>query len=195
MSEVEPRISFAGETIKEDVLPVSKYLTPGIHLVKLTKAEEGLSPAKGTPYIRLYVEDKTGASQTFEMYLSTTLGKKGLSAYNMTITKIFELGVAILGGEEKTRTTLDSANTTELTSKINTNLTNKFFKLKLSGEEVLGAKGVFVKTKLGFGRVAENAGVPDAETKLRYNPDFDIKRLPVGETSEPSEVISGNTYL
>lgn len=72
-----------------------KYLTPGVHVVKVTNVESGESTKQGSPFVRLTVENANGETTTGDFYLNggafditaQTLFKFIAAAYNLDLTQ------------------------------------------------------------------------------------------------------------
>ena len=166
----------------------SKYLEPGINEVKLTGVEL-LTSQKGKPYIRMTVADSTGATCVHNYSLDTDINPgKEKSAWSITKNSILQLGIATIG-EAKTRTAMESGSPQEFATKLATSLTGKPFRLKVVGEEVMTQAGnKFTKAHFGSGYFAEATTVPADQSKLKFDPIKNIKRLPtvaVEETPAP----------
>ena len=169
----------------------SSILEPGIHNVKTESLEAGYSSQTKAPYIDWKVTDGS-ATCTNRYYLNTAV-KPGStkSAWDITKNAFLQIVANALNlNEEVAKSKLPVAQTPEeLATKLAAVVVGKPFRIKINGKEDKKSDGsIILRSEFASGRFCESASIPDAETRLRFNPAKDIKRVPVETTpiSTPS---------
>lgn len=154
----------------------SNYQTPGIFdNVKVTDVVIEKSPVKGSSYLKLVTEGEDGAvGSSTKMYLSTTPSQgKTISAWAVTARNIIDLFKATHNvDEEGAKQVIDLTKVTseeQLRDKLSAALVGRPFRAMFRGEKT--SKG---NTYAILGK-AESMRVPKTESKLRFNPETDIK--------------------
>lgn len=169
-------------------------IKPGISVVKTTAITTGVSTQKQTPYLEFTVEDSHGAELKQQYYLSTTVNPgKQKSAWDISKNAILALVAAANNLDEITaKTKMPNAKSAEeLAQKLSILLTGKEFRLKVVGEEKISQKGTkYVASSFGNGVFCESKQVAEAESKLFFNADKNIKKLAI----EPASTIADSTF-
>lgn len=158
-------------------------IKPGISVVKTTAITTGVSTQKQTPYLEFTVEDSHGAELKQQYYLSTTVNPgKQKSAWDISKNAILALVAAANNLDEITaKTKMPNAKSAEeLAQKLSILLTGKEFRLKVVGEEKISQKGTkYVASSFGNGVFCESKQVTEADSKLFFNADKNIKKLAI----------------
>lgn len=169
-------------------------IKPGISVVKTTAIITGVSTQKQTPYLEFTVEDSHGAELKQQYYLSTTVNPgKQKSAWDISKNAILALVAAANNLDEITaKTKMPNAKSAEeLAQKLSILLTGKEFRLKVVGEEKISQKGTkYVASSFGNGVFCESKQVAEAESKLFFNADKNIKKLAI----EPASTTTDSTF-
>jgi hypothetical protein len=156
-------------------------INPGINLVKVVKIENGLSSKANAPQLTITVEDAHGAELANSYSLNTVVnpGKK-MSGWDVTKNAVLSMVAAALSLDEvSAKAKMPNAKSAEeLAQKLSVLLTGKEFRLKVVGEEKISQKGKkYVASSFGSGVFCESKQVPEAESKLFFSPEKNIKRL------------------
>lgn len=158
-------------------------INPGINLVKVVKIENGLSSKAQAPQLTITVEDAHGAELANSYSLNTLVnpGKK-MSGWDVTKNAILSMVAAALSLDETSaKAKMPNAKSAEeLAQKLSVLLMGKEFRLKVVGEEKISQKGKkYVASSFGSGVFCESKQVPEAETRLFFSVDKNIKRLDI----------------
>jgi hypothetical protein len=158
-------------------------INPGINLVKVVKIENGLSSKAQAPQLTITVEDAHGAELANSYSLNTVInpGKK-MSGWDVTKNAILSMVAAALSLDEvSAKAKMPNAKSAEeLAQKLSVLLTGKEFRLKVVGEEKISQKGKkYVASSFGNGVFCESKSVPEAESKLFFSPEKNIKKLDI----------------
>lgn len=174
-------------------------IKPGISLVKVTAITNGISTQKQTPYLEFTVEDAQGAELKQQYYLSTTVNPgKQKSAWDISKNAILSLVAAANSLDEASaKAKMPNAKTAEeLAQKLSILLTGKEFRLKVVGEEKISQKGTkYVASSFGNGVFCESKQIPQADSKLFFNSEKNIKKLaiePAANTEDPNAAFSSS---
>lgn len=178
-------------------------IKPGIHIVKVVAITNGISSQKQSPYLEVTVETADGAELKNQYYLTTTVGEgKQKSAWDISKNAILSLVAAANSLDEATaKSKMPNAKTAEeLAQKLSILMMGKEFRLKVVGEEKISQKGKkYVASSFGSGVFCESKQV--AESKLFFNPEKNIKKLPIEPASEnttdstfPSAPVADNIF-
>jgi hypothetical protein len=158
-------------------------IKPGISVVKTTGIITGVSSQKQTPYLEFTVEDSHGAELKQQYYLSTVVNPgKQKSAWDISKNAILALVAASNNLDEATaKTKMPNAKSAEeLAQKLAILLTGKEFRLKITGEEKISQKGTkYVASSFGNGVFCESKSVSEAESKLFFSADKNVKKLAI----------------
>lgn len=171
-------------------------IKPGISVVKVTTITNGLSAQKQSPYLEFVVEDAHGAELKQQYYLSTTVNPgKQKSAWDISKNAILSLVAASNNLDEASaKAKMPNAKSAEeLAQKLAILMTGKEFKLKVVGEEKISQKGTkYVASSFGSGVFCEAKAVSDADSKLFFSADKNIKKLAIepASTTEASTAFS-----
>ena len=174
-------------------------IKPGIHVVKTTTITNGISSQKQTPYLEITVEDAHGAELKQQYYLSTTVNPgKQKSAWDISKNAILSLVAAALSLDETSaKAKMPNAKSAEeLAQKLSVLMMGKEFRLKVVGEEKISQKGTkYVASSFGNGVFCESKQVLEAESKLFFNPEKNIKKLAIepANTTDAQSVFSSPT--
>ena len=158
-------------------------IKPGISVVKTTAITNGVSSQKQTPYLEFTVEDAHGAELKQQYYLSTTVNPgKQKSAWDISKNAILSLVAASNSLDEASaKSKMPNAKTAEeLAQKLAILMTGKEFRLKVTGEEKISQKGTkYVASSFGNGVFCESKSVSEADSKLFFNAEKNIKKLAI----------------
>lgn len=167
-------------------------IKPGISIVKTTTITNGLSTQKQTPYLEITVEDPHGAELKQQYYLSTTVNPgKQKSAWDISKNAILALVAAAMNLDEvSAKAKMPNAQSAEeLAQKLAILMTGKEFRLKVVGEEKISGKGTkYVASSFGNGVFCESKSINEADSKLFFTAEKNIKKL----TIEPA--ITDSTF-
>jgi hypothetical protein len=156
------------------------YMSPGVHVVKITEVKAGLSSQKNTPYVEFTVSDKTGQTASQQYYLTTTI-KEGStkSAFDISKNAILQLIMSSLNVDEVTaKTKLVGITTENIATKLATLLVGKTLAIRLNGQWVNPTdtnKKSWVKAIFGTGKFTATV---ELQTSLSYDPAKHIKGTP-----------------
>lgn len=171
-------------------------IKPGISVVKTTAITNGVSSQKQTPYLEFTVEDAHGAELKQQYYLSTTVNPgKQKSAWDISKNAILSLVAASNSLDEASaKSKMPNAKTAEeLAQKLAILMTGKEFRLKVTGEEKISQKGTkYVASSFGNGVFCESKSVSEAESKLFFSADKNVKKLAIepANTSDAQSAFS-----
>jgi len=171
-------------------------IKPGISVVKTTAITTGVSSQKQTPYLEFVVEDSHGAELKQQYYLSTVVNPgKQKSAWDISKNAILALVAASNNLDEATaKTKMPNAKSAEeLAQKLAILMTGKEFRLKVTGEEKISQKGTkYVASSFGNGVFCESKSVSEAESKLFFSADKNVKKLAIepADTTEAQSAFS-----
>ncbi len=173
-------------------------IKPGISVVKVTSITNGLSTQKQAPYLEFVVEDNHGAELKQQYYLSTTVNPgKQKSAWDISKNAILSLVAASNSLDEASaKAKMPNAKSAEeLAQKLAILMTGKEFRLKIVGEEKISQKGTkYVASSFGNGVFCESKSVSEADSKLFFNPEKNIKKLAIepADTTEAQSAFSSS---
>jgi len=158
-------------------------IKPGIHIVKVSKIENGVSSKAGAPQITITVEDNSGAELANIYSLNTIVspGKK-MSGWDVTKNAILSIVAAAHSLDETSaKAKMPNAKSAEeLAQKLSILLAGKEFRLKVVGEEKISQKGTkYVASSFGNGVFCESKSVSETDSKLFFNAEKNIKKLAV----------------
>ena len=171
-------------------------IKPGISVVKTTSITTGVSSQKQTPYLEFTVEDSHGAELKQQYYLSTVVNPgKQKSAWDISKNAILALVAASNNLDEATaKSKMPNAKSSEeLAQKLAILMTGKEFRLKIVGEEKISQKGTkYVASSFGNGVFCESKSVSEAESKLFFSADKNVKKLAIepADTTEAQSAFS-----
>ena len=169
-------------------------IKPGICIAKVTSITNGLSTQKQTPYLEFTVEDNHGAELKQQYYLSTVVNPgKQKSAWDISKNAILALVAASNNLDEATaKTKMPNAKSAEeLAQKLAMLVISKEFRLKVNGEEKISQKGTkYVASSFGNGVFCESKAIAEADSKLFFNADKNIKKLAI----EPANTTADTTF-
>lgn len=172
-------LSFDGATVETG--GNNKYLSPGIHIVKVTEIKQGLSSQKSSPYVEVKVEDSTGAACSQQYYLTTTV-KEGStkSAWDISRNAILQLIMAVTGSDEATaKSKLVGITDENIATKLSAFMLAKPFAIHIAGKYVTPsdpAKKSWVKGEFGNYKFATTVA---RAAELKHDPAKHIKGTPV----------------
>lgn len=171
-------------------------IKPGISLVKVVKIENGLSSKAQAPQITFTVEDAHGAelNQIYSLNTVVNPGKK-MSGWDVTKNAILSIVAAANSLDETSaKAKMPNAKSAEeLAQKLSILLAGKDFRLKVVGEEKISQKGTkYVASSFGNGVFCESKQVPEAESKLFFSAEKNIKKLDIepANTSDAQSAFS-----
>lgn len=130
----------------------SKYLTPGVSVVKVASVTSGLSSAKQSPFVKITVEDANGATADTDFYLNGGAFTISANTFFKYIGVVYNLDLS----KDADKTTIKAklgevANEEALATKLATLLVGKPFAMLLKGRWVNPAdttKKSWVKAEL-----------------------------------------------
>jgi hypothetical protein len=106
----------------------TKYITPGVHEVKITNVT-ATEVESGSSYLTFSFENKTGQTVETRLYVSE-------NAKNYTLGKIKHMGTKVI--DETTLDSVTGKNWAEYAKNLTRAISNKMFRIKFSGEMVAG---------------------------------------------------------
>ena len=158
----------------------NKYLTPGVHTLKVSKVEAGKSFAKQSPYVAITVTNDNEEICTEEFYLNG-------GAFPISADRIAGLVASInnISKEEAKAKLVNAAiNTDNIADKLAPMMVGKKFGFIINGKHttytnaenntVSFVKSVFSNVSRPLARIGE----------LKFNPDKNITGTPVVTTAE-----------
>lgn len=168
---------------------VSKWISPGIHEVKVTNVT-ATEPEGKSPYLTFSFENKTGQTADVKFYVSE-------AARERTMTKIKHLGTKVV--DETTLDAVTGKNYTEYAKNLTRAITGKWLRVKFSGEMVAGGinaengekKKDWAKATIGLPTFAEK--LTTNPTKLKFDPTnkYDLKPLDTADTETTNYTHNG----
>lgn len=171
-------------------------IKPGISIVKVTAITNGLSTQKQTPYLEFTVEDNHGAELKQQYYLSTVVNPgKQKSAWDISKNAILALVAASNNLDEATaKTKMPNAKSAEeLAQKLSMLVIGKEFRLKVNGEEKISQKGTkYVASSFSNGVFCESKSITDADSKLFFNIEKNVKKLAIEPATDSTPAFSSN---
>ena len=170
-----------------------KYITPGIEEVTITAVKADKN-SLGNPVIDITVANNNNATCNNRYSLSTTV-KPGStkSAWDITKNQLFELFIAAGNTEEKVKSKLANIKSNEeLAEAASALIVGKRVRMKFKGEERPGKDGKsnWILAKFAGSYFVEN--ISASPSKLRFNPEKDIKYLPKVENTASAAVEDWN---
>lgn len=155
------------ENTEESTSNFPTRLDPGILEVEVSGIKDVIpdDPNK-SPYVQWSFVNDEGEHEE-RLYTSE-------AAVKHTMSKMKHLSLQMISNED--------LNAVKNTSGLERALQGKKVRIKLSGEEVQGQNGAFIKARLGWPPCAENVGVDIKDSKLKFSESKDVKML----TNKPS---------
>jgi len=139
-------LSFDDASIDAGEKFVNKYMSPGNHKVKVIEVVKGLSAQKGSPFVRITVENEAKETCSNEYYLNG-------GAWNISKSSILTVVTAALNTDEAAaKSKLDGLTSENIDSKLSSLLVGKHLAMTISGEWVNPSdtsKKPFVKSVFG----------------------------------------------
>lgn len=174
-------MQFNTKTTEQKQQTESKYLTPGVHEVKITAVEAGKSSVKGTPFLKFTFEDKTGKTTDDVLYFT----EKTKDRNDITLGDI-------TGAVSPLVTEISGATLEEYAKNYFKTNGKKFFRHRFTGKEIEGGmsengekKKNWFKAKMGYRFASESTNVdpsrlkPLSTDKNSTSYKFDWEHLPV----------------
>lgn len=153
-----------------DVEEVKGRIQPSIEKVEITgvmwKTNDNQKDYVGVSMVSL---DGT-AEHEERFFFSTPKGEQ------ISLQRLKSLIKALLG-EDKSKETFDI-------DQLNAQLTGKKARVKFVGEEYDAGEGVRLRTQLAFSSFVESLDISDEDSKLKFNPDRDIKKLAIAPSKK-----------
>tara|TARA_R110001599_G_scaffold92398_2_gene241979 strand:+ start:529 stop:1095 length:567 start_codon:yes stop_codon:yes gene_type:complete len=166
---------------------VSKYIEPGVHIVKIT-GMLGAEPESGAPYLQIDFENAKEQTANIRFYMSE-------KAKEMSTKKIIHLFSRMVTKKELDK--IKAKSLEDYGSKLNTLFSEKSCRVKFTGEEVDGNKGTWWKAGIGLptfaeatSEGAEHAPISNDNSKLFLNKEnkYDWKPLPTANVEISNDV-------
>lgn len=164
----------------DNVEEVKGRIQPSIEEVEITGVVWETND-NGKDYVGVGMVSLDGTGEHEERFFFTTPKGEKISLQRLKSM------VKVLLGEDKSKEVLSI-------DQLNAQLTGKKGRAKFVGEEYDSGDGIRLRTQLAYSNFIESLDISSEDSKLKFDPDRDIKKLPVAPSKKQKKEVDGNVF-